>query len=291
MSTSNEIEVEGHHLVALALNPEAAGEPIVFLHAFVTSVSLWSQLDMDFLREHGPCYSLSLPGHYPATFPPNFDARLLTADMIARVLTATIHQLLGDNARVTLIGISLGGFAALDIAANSPDSVSRLICISGLAHPKTSPSWLLRWLGWLARQGVVGRAICKSMWKAGRSPRGYSNSWRAMGASPSAFDAYTDQKASLEGMRADFVQLDLDSMIDWMRALYDVDISPILPRITAPTLSLAGDSDPFVPPEQARLIAERVRNAELVLFKGGVHLLPLQRPAEFRRVVEEWLRK
>ena len=95
MTTTHEFDVEGHHLVALYLNPEAAGEPIVLLHGFLVSVRMWLWPDLDFLREHGPCYALSIPGHYPATFPRVFCARLLTAETVARVLTPDFRVLGG----------------------------------------------------------------------------------------------------------------------------------------------------------------------------------------------------
>lgn len=60
-----------------------------------------------------------------------------------------------------------------------------------------------------------------------------------------------------------------------------------MPRITAPTLVLAGDRDPFVPPKQARLIAENVHDAESVMFKDAGHILFLERPMKFRRVIRE----
>ncbi len=287
MPTSHEFQVEGHHLVALGLNPETAGEPIVLLHGLTTSIRIWCLPEFDFLREHGPCYAVSLPGHYPATFPPNFEARELTADMIARVLTTAIEQLLGNHSPFTLIGISAGGFAALDIAAHSPDGVSRLVCISGPVQGKTTGAVGLA--RWLAHQGGVGRALCKGMLKAYRSPRRYPNFWRACCASPRVFDAYPGRKAILELTYADFMQMDLDSLIDWHRA--DADISSLLPGITAPTLVLAGDRDPIVPSEQARVIAEKVPKAELVMFAGAGHLLFLERPTESRRAVDEWLHK
>src|SRR5512139_2586673 len=106
MTTTHEFDVEGHHLVVLSLNPEAAGEPIVLLHGLHVSVRMWLWPELNFLCEHGPCYAFSIPGHYPATFPPDFDARLFRSETASRVLTTAIQQTFGNQQRVTLIGLS-----------------------------------------------------------------------------------------------------------------------------------------------------------------------------------------
>ncbi|RPH59837.1 MAG: alpha/beta fold hydrolase, partial [Chloroflexi bacterium] len=52
-----------------------------------------------------------------------------------------------------------------------------------------------------------------------------------------------------------------------------IDIRDWLPQIKAPTLVIAGDRDPSVPPAQARVIQQGVPKAELVMPKGGGHVV------------------
>ena len=290
MITTHEFDVEGQHLVALCLNPEAVGEPIVLLPGFTTSVRMWLWPEVAFLQEHGPCYSLSLPGHYPARFPPGFDWRLLTPEMVARVLTTAIHELLGDQQRFTLVGLSLGGTFALTVAGDCPEMVSRLVCVSGGVEGKKARGAV--GLGmWLARHGFLGRAIDKSILKTLGDPKGYPNAWRRLWGDPAAFDAWPGREAFLESSLADTVHLDFDSLVLWHRSMNHGDIRNYLPRITAPTLVLAGQRDPLVPLDQALLIAESVPKAELVTFQDAGHIIPQECPEEFRGVVEGWLRK
>ena len=290
MTTTHEFDIEEHHLVALSLNPEAAGEPIVFLHGLLMSVRMCLWPELNFLREHGPCYALSIPGHYPATFPPDFDASLLTAETVSRLLATAIQQMFGSHQRVTLIGLSLGAWTALAIAAYYPEMVSRLICVAGAAEGKKVTGSVRVGL-WLARHGALGRALDKSTIKILQRPKRHPRMWRRLWGDPGAFDAMPGREAFLEASLADFVHLDLEAMVAWHRAFYRLDLTPVLPRISAHALVLSGDSDPLAPPELARLIAERVPHAELVTFKGGGHVLPVECPAEFHRVVDGWLRK
>lgn len=290
MTTTYEFDIEGHHLVALSLNPEAAGEPVILLHGLHMSVRMWLWPEFAFLCGYGPCYSLSIPGHYPAAFPPNFDTRLLTAETVAHLLTTAIQQMFGNQQRVTLIGLSLGACTALAIAAYCPEMVSRLICVSGTAEGKKVRG-SVRITLWLARQGALGRAIDKSTLKILQSPKHHPKMWRRLWGNPGAFDTWARREAFLEGSLADFVHLDLDAMVAWHRAFYNMDLTPVLPRITAPALVLSGDRDPLAPPELTQVIAERVPTAEVVIFNDAGHALPLEFPAEFRRVVDEWLHK
>jgi pimeloyl-ACP methyl ester carboxylesterase len=39
-------------------------------------------------------------------------------------------------------------------------------------------------------------------------------------------------------------------MLLYFRRMPDIDITPLLPRITAPTLALTGDADPIVRPRR-----------------------------------------
>jgi pimeloyl-ACP methyl ester carboxylesterase len=80
-------------------------------------------------------------------------------------------------------------------------------------------------------------------------------------------------------------------MVQYFAVMPDMDISPLLPRITAPTLVLTGDSDPIVPPAQSHRIAEKVPHADLVVLKGAGHFPSVESPAEYQQVVSEWLRR
>ena len=57
----------------------------------------------------------------------------LTVEMIVHVLTAAIRNLVG-NQSVILVGHSTGGFAALAIAAHTPEIVRCVVSISGFAQ-------------------------------------------------------------------------------------------------------------------------------------------------------------
>ena len=92
------LSIGGHQIVAKRLNPMIAhGPPIVLLHGIGGSVDFWSDDQTQIFQELGPCYSMSLPGHYPASFPSGFHKEQLTATLIAELTAKVIHELVGDR--------------------------------------------------------------------------------------------------------------------------------------------------------------------------------------------------
>ncbi len=163
----HEMQIEGHKIVALSFNKERATVPIIFIHGITASVNSWTVGPVP-VFEKFPWFSLSLPGHYPATFPPDLHAKDLTAEMMARILTTAIHKLVGERP-VILIGHSTGAFAALAIAARTPDIARGVCSIAGFARGKWTGA--LRIQQQLARFGSIGRAMLKASFKIPVSSR------------------------------------------------------------------------------------------------------------------------
>ena len=61
--------------------------------------------------------------------------------------------------------------------------------------------------------------------------------------------------------------------------------------ITAPTLVIVGEQDLLTPPWAAREVADGIPGArfELVTGDGSSHVLPLERPDDFNRIVTDFL--
>jgi pimeloyl-ACP methyl ester carboxylesterase len=280
------LRIAGHQLAALCLNPGASGEPVILLHGITSSLYAWA-MQPPCVTAQGPCYSLSLPGHFPATFPANLPPESLTAEMMAHVLVAAIRALVGDRS-ITLIGHSTGGFAALAVAASTPALARRVISVSGFAQG--------RWTGALGlyqklvRSGAPGRAVYKTIYKlAGLSPALLKAAMRIYVADARAFYAYPDLPDMMRRAYPAFKQLDLDAMIHYFYRMPEIDIRDWLPRITAPTLALTGDCDPIVPPAQAQQIAGLVKGAELAVIAGAGHLPFAERATAYHDVLSRWL--
>jgi pimeloyl-ACP methyl ester carboxylesterase len=287
-----EMQVDGHKLVALALNPDTPGQPIVLLHGITASINFWGDLEKyhPVFLKHGPCYALSLPGHYPAVVPSSFCNEPLTAELITHLLTTAIRELPIGNQPVTLVGHSTGGFAALAIAASAPQIVSRLISLAGFAQGKWTG--LLGTNQWFARRGVLGQTVFKLGYGYSQLNRRFNRQFvRWYVADMGAFSSFPYAEPFLDDTFCNFKHLDLGVMAKYFKTMPDIDISDQLSNIKVPILVMTGDKDPIVPPAQSHLIKQKVPQADLVKIKGGGHLLFAETPAEYNQALDDWLQQ
>jgi len=74
-----------------------------------------------------------------------------------------------------------------------------------------------------------------------------------------------------------------------LRGLLADDVRHDLARISAPTLIVWGQRDVLVPPEYGKEIAAAVSDSRLVILQGAGHNVMYERPAEFNRLVIDFL--
>ena len=70
-------------------------------------------------------------------------------------------------------------------------------------------------------------------------------------------------------------------------AIAAMDLRPLLGRITAPTLIIAGADDPATPPEHAERIHAAISGSRLVVVPGAAHLANVERPDVVSQLVRD----
>jgi pimeloyl-ACP methyl ester carboxylesterase len=281
------LPVAGHKLVALDLTPGQCGHSFILIHGINASTSFW--LSNPTFLKHGHCYALSLPGHYPAAFPPGFQEAQFTVEEMAKVMSEAICEL-AQAKPVTLVGHSTGGFAALAIAAYSPEMVQRVISIGGFVRGQLTG--ILGLCQNLLKFGAPGKALCKLGFRVLATNRSlFRQSLQTYAYDKKSFFAYADLNTFVDNSYSDYKHLHLDSIFLYLRVLPELDISDLLPRINQPVLALVGDCDPIVPPTQSEIIASSISNADLITLKGVGHVPFFECPAKYQQAVDSWLVK
>ncbi|MBL8156752.1 MAG: alpha/beta hydrolase [Anaerolineae bacterium] len=281
-----DLTIDGHRLVAFGYNEDQPGKPLILLHGILASASFWPE-NAPGVSPGQRWYALTLPGHYPARWAEGFRRETLTAELIADLVAGAIQQLCGGQ-RVFLAGHSTGGFAALAVAARHPQLVDKVLSISGFAQGK----WYgpLRLLQMQARMGPIGEVLFRfNVRLTMLTPRVYTYASGLYASDRGRYFAYPDLRQHVERLYADARQHDLHGMAHYFARMPDIDIRDWLPRIQAPTLALAGSRDGIVPPEQARLIAELVPDARLMLLDGAGHMPMAERPEVYEQTLRDWL--
>lgn len=245
--------------------------PVIFLPGVMASFPFWTPALVEPFLPYGRCSVLTLPGHYPAAFPPEFNASSFTPGWMAELLHTAVRQMVGDLP-VLLVGHSTGGFAALDLASQYPRSVRGVISIAGFAQG--------RWSGWLrifqhlANHPILGLLSFRLLRKVGSNRMLFGLMAAYHTPIPGSQISLTDRKNLIDANHQAFCRYDPRSMQIYFEAMSRIDILGDLHKIEAPVLLIHGDADPAVPTVQSKRIASAVPHAELAIIAGGVGHMP-----------------
>jgi pimeloyl-ACP methyl ester carboxylesterase len=223
---------------------------VLLLHGFGVSLHLWD----DWARLLAPRFRVirpDLPGFGLTGPDPGGD---YSDDRTIAVLAALLDDL--GIARAHVIGSSMGGRYAWRFAADHPGRVDRLVLMApdGFSErgkdgrPARIP-WYFRLLPWMLPERPLRKI----------SAAGY--------ADPAALtDAIFTRTHDL--LRAPGVRR---AMLQRMAAMTRTDPTPILARITAPTLLLWGDTDRMIPHTHAADYARAIPHAQTVVLPALGH--------------------
>ena len=193
--------------------------------------------------------------------------------------------------RMSLLGHSHGGVVAMEYAARHPERVERLILASTLVRFAAEQQRALG-AGMAARRGEAWYEDAAEALEAEEAGDFESDEelaalvYREM---PFYFAQYGDvEKAYLEMLRADIPNA--DTLRFFNKEIFPTfDLRPLLGRIEAPTLVIAGEEDFITGPVCASEIADGIPGAEKVLLPGIGHFLFVEGPGAWRDAVLSFL--
>jgi pimeloyl-ACP methyl ester carboxylesterase/DNA-binding CsgD family transcriptional regulator len=152
--------------------------------------------------------------------------------------------------RVTLIGGSSGGCAAVAFAARFPERIERLLLYGAYGHgPSIAPG--------AVREAIV--ATVRSHWGLGSRVLADLFLGDVDGAALERFARYQRAAASAETA----------AML--LEMIYLNDVRPDLERVRAPTVVVHRRGDRAIPFAQGRALAAAIPGARLIPLEGGAH--------------------
>jgi len=232
--------------------PWQDGEPIVLVHGVAESHVAWQQW-VPVLSGQFRVLRPDLPGFGQSTMPADYDC---TTQQIAVDLVRLMDALKID--RFHLVGAKYGGSIALELAADFADRVRTLAVLGTPA--KGSPGGqadLGSFADRIRNEGVRGWAAATQAARLGSD------------ASPAMMTWWSDVLMGAADPR---------SCISYTRAAAVMDLTPLLGRITAPTLVVTTAESPLQPVSAVRNYQEAIAQSKLVVLPGDSYHIAALRP-------------
>jgi pimeloyl-ACP methyl ester carboxylesterase len=250
--------------VDLHFEATGAGEPLVFVHGLGSCGADWTP-QVEHFRARFQVVTFDLRGHGDSSKPraaygiPVFAQD--TADLLRALQLGPAH----------VVGISLGGMVAFQLAVDAPELVSSLTIVnSGPAVPAETFKQRLPLnirLVYLRLLGLprMAKMIAKRLFpEPGQGTLREAFVARLSGNDPHCYR---------ESLKAIFA--------GW-------SVADRLAAIRCPVLVLAADQD-YTPVAIKQAYVERLPDARLVVVPDSRHALPMEKPREFNAALDQFL--
>lgn len=261
------------------------GKAIVLLHGSFSSLFTWEAWQI-LLSPYFRTIAIDLPGH--GLTPPDKLKRYSQAEYAALVLRITEEL---EVAEFHLVGNSMGGAVALEIASTHPDRILSLGLIDAAGAssiqsddnagtPKKGGAWIFKLLGNPMLAKILMHCTPKFLFEMNLK------------------EVYADpEKVSAEMIDRYYELLLIDgnrqATLDRMTApkISNIDFA----KLDMPTLILWGEKDTWIPVEQGERLNDSIPNSNLVVFENAGHVpmeeIPTESVAEYLAFLGVELRK
>lgn len=184
------------------------------------------------------------------------------------------HILARAPSRFALVGFSLGGIVALEIAAIAPERVMGLALIATTARADPVKNAAIRRHGVAdARARGLAAHFIDNIWPESTAPANRDDK---------DLKALAIEMAEATGVATYAQQVEI--------AISRADSRLRLRNLKMPTLVVCGAVDSICPPSRHTEIAEAIPGAELAIILGAGHYVLLEAPDAVARHLSDWLK-
>lgn len=259
-----------------ALHAQVTGRgrrDLVLLHGWGLNLRIWDALAAE-LERRFRLIAIDLPGHGGSDWDP--DAHTPAAQ------AWRVHQTLAPlTTRYSLLGWSLGGQFALDLAAAMPAGIERLVLVATTPRFLAAPGW---------RFGLPGASLEKLAARVAADPRQAVDGFlelcvRGCAARTRGQALAAMQSAVERGGRAH------PAALAWgLERLRDADLRPMLAQVKKPALVIAGRIDRVTRAAASRGLAAALLKGRYASLAGAAHVPFLTHPGRFASLLRGFLR-
>ncbi len=250
-------------------------KPLVFLHGWAQSRQIWCQ-QFDCFPD---ALFLNLPGHASGNPTDNQTDQInpiKQTDITTEHWLEHIHAQLPEEC--TLIGWSLGGMLALQLAQQFPQRIKALALISSTPCFRQQHDWPA------GCDESLFAAFEQAL--ASQSPRLLNRFFTLMlhgdDLSRADYNALAKQAVDREHPAS------RNGLQQGLELLASLDTRTNIQQINIPTLLLHGQEDAIVSAESTHWLASNIENSQKYLFPHCGHAPFLTQPQRFNTILKDW---
>lgn len=247
--------------ISLELRRGGKGPPLLFIHGEL-GVPGWLE-SFALLSEHYDVIVPSLPGYGRSARP---DWIMGVHDVAAWV--TWLARELDLRTPINVVGSSLGGWVAAEIATVAPQFIAKLVLVGAMGLKPDAGEIF----DYFLESGPTG------LRRAFHRPDASAEFKRYWGR-----DLTADETDRIEQHR------EMTCRIAWRPYMHSLTLRHLLPGVRTPTLVVWGDEDTIVPKNSGELYARAIPRARLVTIPGSGHMPEMETPAEFAKLVRDFL--
>lgn len=232
------------------------GPTVIMLHGIFSSLQTWDGWSKE-LRGTHRVIALDMPGFGLTGGPENLDD--FNEQNIVNTVAKFIDELKLEN--FTLVGNSLGGFVAANIAAQYPGRVDKLILLDPFGYPQKTP-WILD-VGTSAPVSFIGQYIQPPLAVTLNLRWVYGDARRLRDEDVFRY-VHMNQRTGAKPIYVKTLKIIKERSVN-------TDPLPFN-RISAPTLLMWGEKDAWVPMDVSGQWLNDIPNSRLVKYSGVGHI-------------------
>ena len=268
------IEIDGREVNYVDIGEEGEHRPMVFVHGLSGQWQNWLE-NIPRFAEVRRVLALDLPGFGCSEMP----RERISIELYGRVLVEFLEQL--ELGHVVLVGNSMGGFVAAEVAIRRPDLVDRLMLLASAGVSQMDIAQRPIRAGGKSLAMLIKSNAAQQRYMA-RRPTLRHLVLAIVARHPSRLKADLAFEGLLKGAGKPGFE-------DALRACLEYDFRERLPQINCPTLVLWGEKDAIIPVKDADKFVELIDGARKIVMEDTGHLPMVERPTTFNEALEEFL--
>ena len=247
--------------ITVELRRGGSGTPVLVIHGEL-GVPGWLESFAQLAKHHDVIVP-SLPGYGRSTRP---DWIMGVHDLAAWV--TWFARDIDLRTPVNVIGCSLGGWVAAEIATVAPQFFNKMVLVGAMGiKPEQGEIF-----DYFLESGLTGlRRAFHRPEQSSAFMRYWGNEW-----TPEETDLVEQHR-------------EMTCRIAWKPYMHSLTLRHLLPGVSTPTLLLWGGEDAITPINSGEIYQRAIPRSRLVVIENCGHMPEMEKPAEFATLVEKFL--